>query len=269
MAKSDPRRAAGSAGSAATGSAATGSTATGSTATGSAADFLPERRTLSRLREAAAACRGCHLWTRGTQTVFGRGSGRASLLIVGEQPGDQEDLAGVPFVGPAGRLLDEALSEAGIPRSDVYVTNAVKHFKWERGEKGKRRIHRKPNAGEITACRPWLDAEISAVRPRIILALGATAAQALLGKKFRVTADRGRAITSELAESVVATVHPSSVLRAPTSAARAEARDGFVTDLRTVARMLDSHRTPSRRAGSTGSRQPRASSARSASSRRE
>jgi uracil-DNA glycosylase len=185
-----------------------------------------------------------------------------------EQPGDQEDVEGVPFVGPAGRLLTEALSEAGIPRSEVYVTNAVKHFKWERGEKGKRRIHKKPNAAEITACRPWLDAEISAVRPRIILVLGATAAQALLGKSFRVTVDRGRAIASDLAESVVATVHPSSVLRAPTSTACAEARAGLVADLREVARMLDSPRATRKRVTGTRSRQPRASSARSASASR-
>lgn len=170
--------------------------------------------------------------------MFGAGPARATLLVVGEQPGDQEDLAGEPFVGPAGRLLDGSLEEAGIDRGEVYITNAVKHFKWERGEKGKRRIHKKPNSAEITACRPWLDAEISAIRPRIILALGATAAQALLGRTFRVTADRGKAVRSDLAEAIVATVHPSSVLRAPTSEARAEARAALVADLRNVAALL-------------------------------
>ncbi len=207
-------------------------------ATGSAADFLPAERTLPALRKAASNCRGCELWTRGTQTVFGAGPARATLLVVGEQPGDQEDLTGKPFVGPAGRLLDDALEEAGIDRGQVYITNAVKHFKWERGEKGKRRIHKKPNSAEISACRPWLDAEMTAVRPRVILALGATAAQALLGRSFRVTADRGKAIPTDLAESIVATVHPSSVLRAPTSDARAEARAGLVSDLKAVAALL-------------------------------
>src|SRR5918912_3593109 len=183
--------------------------------TGSAADFIPPRPTLAKLREAAAECRGCDLWAVGTQTVFGEGPRNAAVMFVGEQPGDQEDRAGVPFVGPAGRLLDAALEQAGIDRREVYVTNAVKHFKWERGEKGKRRIHKKPNDMEIRACHPWLEQEIALVRPRVIICLGATAAQSLLGKQFRVTKDRGKRIESPLAANVLATIHPSSILRPP------------------------------------------------------
>ena len=206
--------------------------------TGSAADFLPARRTLPSLRRAAAGCRGCHLWKVGTQTVFGEGSSTARVMFVGEQPGDQEDRAGKPFVGPSGKLLDSALDEAGIDRAAVYVTNAVKHFKWERAERGERRIHKKPNAMEIGACHPWLDLEIGLVKPKVIVCLGATAAQALLGKAFRVTKDRGKPIPSEYADVVIATVHPSSILRAPDAAARALATKEFVRDLKVVASQL-------------------------------
>lgn len=205
------------------------------TATGSAADFLPATLTLPALREAAAGCRGCHLWQVGTQTVFGEGARTAAAMFVGEQPGDQEDRAGKPFVGPAGRLFDEALEAAGIDRTSVYVTNAVKHFKWT--ARGKRRIHQKPNAGEVAACRPWLDAELEVVQPRVLVLLGATAAQALLGRQFRVTQHRGELLESELAEAVTATVHPSSILRGEPE--EREANFGaFVDDLRVVANLL-------------------------------
>jgi uracil-DNA glycosylase family protein len=207
-------------------------------ATGSAADFIPPRPTLGKLREAARHCRGCKLWMVGTQTVFGEGPAPARLMIVGEQPGDQEDKEGHPFVGPAGRLLDAALEEAGLDRSEVYVTNAVKHFKWERGEKSKRRIHKKPNDGEIRACRPWLDKELELVKPEVVVCLGATAAQALLGKTFRVTKSRGRKLAAPFADAVFATVHPSSILRAPDPDSREEARRAFVADLRRVAKFL-------------------------------
>ena len=207
-------------------------------ATGSAADFIPPRPTLTKLRAAAAECRGCHLWTVGTQTVFGEGPRRATVMIVGEQPGDYEDRAGRPFVGPSGRLLDAALEAAGIDRDEVYVTNVVKHFKWERGEKGKRRIHKTPNDAEITACFPWLATEIALVKPRVVVCLGATAAQALLGKAFRVTRDRGKPIESPHAESVIATVHPSSVLRAPPGEVRERAEREFVADIKRVAKLL-------------------------------
>src|SRR6267378_7980669 len=183
------------------------------TSQGSAKEFFPNKITLPSLKEAAADCKACDLWKRGTQTVFGEGRKRATVVFVGEQPGNEEDLSGKPFVGPAGRLFDNALIEAGIDRSQTYVTNVVKHFKWE--PRGKRRIHKKPNAGEISACRPWLDAEIQLVKPRAIVCLGATAAQALLGRQFKVTAHRGEFITSSLAPLVMATVHPSSLLRAP------------------------------------------------------
>jgi uracil-DNA glycosylase len=206
-------------------------------ATGSAADFIPPRATLPKLRAAAAGCRGCDLWVNATQTVFGEGPRAAPVMLVGEQPGDLEDRSGHPFVGPAGRLLDAALAEAGIDRGRVYVTNSVKHFKFVPIERG-RRLHKKPNAAEIRACNPWLQEEIRLVRPRVIVALGATAAQALLGKEFRVTRDRGRPISSELAEAVVATVHPSAILRAPGDA-REEARREFIADLRSVAEYLD------------------------------
>ena len=207
-------------------------------ATGSAADFIPPRPTLARVRAAAKGCRGCHLWRIGTQTVFGEGPASAQVMFVGEQPGDQEDLAGAPFVGPSGRLLDAALVAAGIDRDTVYVTNAVKHFKWERGEKGRRRIHKTPNASEIRACHPWLEMEIALVKPRVIVCLGAVAARALLGKDFRVTASRGRVQQSPLAPAVIATVHPSSVLRAPDAAARAQAEREFVADVKKVAAAL-------------------------------
>ena len=198
-----------------------------------AARFLPQKITLPALREAAAGCKGCDLWKRGTQTVFGEGSAHARVLMVGEQPGDKEDLQGRPFVGPAGAILDKALEAAGIDRNDVYVTNAVKHFKWE--PRGKRRIHKKPNALEISACRPWLDAEVEVTRPDVVVLLGATAAQALLGRDFRVTQHRGEWIESSIAASVMATVHPSSILRAPDDESRHEEKRKFVADLRKVA----------------------------------
>jgi uracil-DNA glycosylase len=204
----------------------------------SAADFVPERPTLARARDAARECRGCPLWRLGTQTVFGEGGKRAELMLVGEQPGNEEDLSGHPFVGPAGKVLDRALAAAGIDRAAVYLTNVVKHFKWE--PRGKRRIHQKPNAAEIGACRPWLDIEIALVKPRIIVCLGATAAQALLGRQFRVTANRGTFVPSPLAPFVLATVHPSSILRAPDDEARHREMKQFTNDLRTVARALSS-----------------------------
>jgi len=197
---------------------------------------VPSRPTLPSLRRAAAGCRACDLWKRGTQTVFGEGSRSAKLVLVGEQPGDREDLEGRPFVGPAGALLDAALEEAGIDRADAYVTNAVKHFKWE--PRGKRRIHQKPNAVEIAACRPWLDAELAVLRPKVLVCLGATAAQALLGKAFRVTKQRGVPIASAIAPRVFATVHPSSILRAPDDDSRRRERALFVRDLRAAARYL-------------------------------
>jgi len=197
---------------------------------------LPVRRTLRTLTAAARGCRACELWRHATQTVFGEGAARSEIMLVGEQPGNDEDLAGHPFVGPAGRLLNDALAQAGIDRRRTYVTNVVKHFKWE--PRGKRRIHAKPRAGEISACRPWLDAEIAAVHPRIIVCLGATAAKAVIGASFRVTVDRGRFVKSPLASLVTATVHPSSILREPDSAARREAMKGFVKDLKKVAARL-------------------------------
>ena len=205
--------------------------------TGSAADFLPARRTLPALRRAAAGCRGCHLWKVGTQTVFGEGARSATIMLVGEQPGDQEDRAGHPFVGPSGKLLDSALERAGLDRADTYVTNAVKHFKWVPDGSGKRRIHKTPATSEIRACHPWLEEEIAVLEPRIIVALGATAAKALFGPTFRVTAQRGRAVRTPLAEAGFATVHPSSVLRTPGDL-RAEAEEAFVADLKKVARYL-------------------------------
>ena len=197
-----------------------------------AVPFLPENPTLPRLREAAARCRGCGLWQRGTQTVFGEGSPHARIMMVGEQPGDKEDLTGRPFVGPAGAVLDKALEEAGIDRDDVYVTNIVKHFKWE--PRGKRRIHKKPSALEISACRPWLDAEIAATRPDVVVLLGATAAQGVLGRSFRVTHHRGQWVPSEIAPHVLATVHPSAILRAPDDETRHEEMRKFVADLKKV-----------------------------------
>jgi DNA polymerase len=204
----------------------------------SAAALIPDRPTLPAVREAARDCEACDLYKRGTQTVFGEGGRKAELMFVGEQPGDQEDVTGRPFVGPAGQLLDRALVEAGIDRTRVYVTNVVKHFKWE--PRGKRRIHKKPNAGEITACRPWLDTEIALVRPRAIVCLGATAAQALIGKSFKVTAHRGEFVPSSLAPFVLATVHPSSLLRAPDEETRHRETKRFIDDLRAVAEKLKS-----------------------------
>jgi len=201
----------------------------------SAAHLIPDNPTPSSLREAAANCKACPLWENATQTVFGEGRSHAKVMFVGEQPGNEEDLAGRPFVGPAGRLLDEALEEAGIDRTQAYVTNVVKHFKWERS--GKRRIHEKPSEKEIMACRPWLEAEISSIKPRIIVALGATAAQALFGKQFRVTRQRGEFIQSSFAPIVTATVHPSSILRAPDETRQAE-RQRFVDDLKKIAKAL-------------------------------
>ena len=203
---------------------------------GTAGILVPDRPTLPKLREAAAGCKACDLWRTGTQTVFGEGSREAEAMFVGEQPGNDEDLEGRPFVGPAGKLMDEAMEEAGIDRSLAYVTNVVKHFKWE--PRGKRRIHQKPNWGEIAACRPWLDAELAVVKPRVIVCLGATAAQALLGRQFRVTKQRGVPVESDLAPTVIATVHPSSILRADTEEDRRVAYDEFVADLRKVADLL-------------------------------
>ena len=205
-----------------------------------ATPFLPrdQERTLDVLREAARSCRACDLFFSGTQTVFGEGPERADVMMIGEQPGDMEDRAGQPFVGPAGRVLDEALDEVGIDRSRVYVTNVVKHFKWV--ARGKRRIHSKPNAREIRACRPWLDAELEDVQPRVVVLLGATAAQALLGGKFRVTQERGKPLEdTSLAPYVVATVHPASILRAPDPETRESEGRAFVEDLRTVKRLLE------------------------------
>jgi DNA polymerase len=206
----------------------------------SAADFLPERLSLRSLREASAGCRGCHLWQVGTQTVFGEGAKGSRLMFVGEQPGDEEDLTGRPFVGPAGRLLDRALDEAGIARNDTYVTNVVKHFKWV--AKGRRRLHQKPNAREVGACLPWLEAEIEVVKPEVLVCLGATAAQALLGRDFRVSRRRGEFVASGLAPRVTATVHPSSILRAATEDDRRREMTLFVDDLRKVARVLNGAR---------------------------
>jgi uracil-DNA glycosylase family protein len=196
-------------------------------------DLLPPRPTLPVVRKAAAGCKACDLHLRGTQTVFGEGPARATIMLVGEQPGDAEDVAGHPFVGPAGRLLDRALEDAGIDRRIVYVTNVVKHFKWE--PRGKRRIHAKPNAAEIGACRPWLDTELALVKPRVLVCLGATAAQALLGRSFKVSRQRGELVPSPLAPAVLATVHPSSILRAPDDETRREEMRRFVEDLKKVA----------------------------------
>ena len=192
--------------------------------------------TLDELRAEAAGCRACPLWKTATQTVFGEGADSAEVMFVGEQPGDQEDKQGRPFVGPAGRVLDEALGAAGIDRATTYVTNAVKHFKWE--ARGKRRIHAKPTWTEQTACRPWLESELAVVRPRVLVCLGATAARSLLGKQFRVTKERGRWLESELAEYVTATIHPSSILRQRDDELRRREMDGFVEDLRLVAAVL-------------------------------
>ena len=202
----------------------------------SAAPLIPLHPTWKKLHDAAAGCKACDLWERGTQTVFGEGAQNAEVMLVGEQPGNDEDLAGHPFVGPAGRVLDQALERAGIDRGSAYVTNVVKHFKWE--PRGKRRIHAKPNSVEIAACVPWLQSELEVVKPRVLICLGATAAQALLGRQFRVTRDRGKFVPSDLAPRVLATIHPSAILRAPDSEARHQEMERFVADLRVVAEVL-------------------------------
>ena len=206
------------------------------TTTGTAAEYLPPRLSLKALQEAARTCRACPLWRTGTQTVFGEGRASARLLLVGEQPGDKEDEIGRPFVGPAGQLLEDALAEAGIDRAETFLTNAVKHFKWT--PRGKRRIHQKPNASEVAACRPWVVAELEVVQPRVLVCLGATAAQSLLGRGVRVTRDRGQPLESSLAPVAFATVHPSSILRAPDAEARRRERALFVDDLRVAAAAL-------------------------------
>jgi uracil-DNA glycosylase family protein len=201
-----------------------------------AAFLVPAHPTIPALRTAARTCKACDLWRRATQTVFGEGRPQAKIMFIGEQPGDKEDLAGRPFVGPAGWILDKALAEAGVQREQVYVTNVVKHFKWE--PRGKRRIHKKPNALEIAACRPWLDAEIAVVKPRVIVLLGATAAQAVLGKDFRVTQHRGELLQSPIAPYVMATVHPSSILRAPDDEARHNEIRRFTEEVKKIAHLL-------------------------------
>jgi uracil-DNA glycosylase len=203
-----------------------------------AARLIPDHATLPSVRDAAVECQACDLYKRGTQTVFGEGGRTAQVMLVGEQPGNDEDLSGHPFVGPAGKLLDRALEAAGIDRALCYVTNVVKHFKWE--ARGKRRIHKKPSATEIAACRPWLDTEIELLKPKVIVCLGATAAQALLGRTFRVTARRGEPVPSPLAPVVIATVHPSSILRAPDDDSRREEMKRFTDDLRRVRNALSS-----------------------------
>ena len=202
----------------------------------SAADFIPDRPTLKRLREAAAGCRGCHLWQGPIQTVFGEGPAKARLMLVGEVPGDREDREGRPFVGPAGRELDRALEAVGIERGDVYLTNVVKHFKFE--ERGKRRIHKTPKKGEVDACLPWLDTEIKLVKPEAVVTLGATAAKALLGPSFRLTQHRGELLDAEWAPIVAATIHPSAIVRNRDDDARRAERDAFADDLRAVVRAL-------------------------------
>jgi uracil-DNA glycosylase len=202
---------------------------------GTAAALIPPRPSLKKLREAAAGCKACPLWESGTQTVFGEGGAHADVVFVGEQPGDREDIEGHPFVGPAGKLLDKALEEVEIDRSKVYVTNVVKHFKWK--PQGKRRIHQKPNWREIAACRPWLDAEVTVLKPRVLVCLGATAAQALLGRDFRVSRQRGELVDSPLAPNAIATVHPSSILRAEDR--ELEYRE-FVRDLEKIAKLIRS-----------------------------
>lgn len=210
--------------------------------------FLPARRTFPALQRKVHDCRGCELYRYATQAVFGEGPETARVMFVGEQPGNAEDLAGQPFVGPAGRLFDRALEAAGIDRREVYVTNAVKHFKFE--ERGKARLHKRPRAGEVRACAPWLRAELELVRPDVLVLLGSTAAQALLGSSFKVTKQRGQPIASELAPLVLATIHPSAVLRAPDSAAREAALESFLSDLRQVAAVI--RRKPARRRSATG-----------------
>jgi len=206
--------------------------------TDDAARLIPDRPTIDTVRAAAKDCQACDLWRQATQTVFGEGARKSRLMLIGEQPGDAEDLAGHPFVGPAGKLLDRALEDAGIDRASVYVTNVVKHFKWE--PRGKRRIHKKPSASEVAACRPWLDTEIALVKPAAIVCLGATAAQALLGRQFKVSTERGAFVKSPLAPLMLATVHPSSILRAPDDETRRLEMKRFTADLRKVAKALAS-----------------------------
>jgi DNA polymerase len=216
----------------------------------SAAPFVPKTTSIRTLTAAAHGCRGCDLYKTATQVVFGAGPSKARVVFVGEQPGDQEDRQGAPFVGPAGAMLDKALEDAGIPRSDVYVTNAVKHFKWE--PRGKRRIHKKPRASEIKACRPWLEAELRAVKPEVVVCLGATAAQSILGSQFKLMQNRGKVLAGPAgmdaalagpAPRVVATIHPSAVLRAPDSEGRRAAYESLVADLTVVAKALRSPRS--------------------------
>jgi DNA polymerase len=205
-----------------------------------AEEFIPAKSTLDSLRKSAAHCTACDLYKRGTQTVFGEGSERARVILVGEQPGDKEDLMGRPFVGPAGKLLDRALEIAGIERDETYVTNIVKHFKWE--PRGKRRIHKKPNSLEIAACRPWFEAEVRVIRPQVVICLGATAAQAIIGRNFKVTKQRGKLIFDlPIASAVMATVHPSSILRAPDEEARRDEMTSFVDDLKVAAAYIHKH----------------------------
>lgn len=212
---------------------------------GTAAPLIPPNPTISKLQKAARDCRACPLWKTGTQTVFGEGSRDAKVVFIGEQPGNDEDSAGKPFVGPAGKLLNKALVEAGINRDEVYVTNTVKHFKWE--PKGKRRLHKKPNGREIAACRPWLEAELKVLRSKVLVCLGATAAQALLGKEFRVSQQRGEFVKSELAEHTVATVHPSSILRALDEETRHAEMARFIVDLKKVAKVIQRIKVGARR----------------------
>jgi uracil-DNA glycosylase len=204
---------------------------------GTAAPLVPSRPTLHKLKIAAAGCQACDLWRTGTQTVFGEGKPTSTVMFVGEQPGNYEDLKGRPFVGPAGGLLDKALEEAGIDRSKVYVTNVVKHFKWE--PRGKKRIHKKPNAAEISACRPWLQAEVDVIKPRVIVCLGSTAAQAIIGPKFRVSTQRATFVSSPLAPFVTATVHPSSILRAPSDEQRRAEMARFIADLKKIRKAIE------------------------------
>jgi uracil-DNA glycosylase family protein len=206
----------------------------------SAAEFMPLRPTLKSMRAAAQSCRGCPLYARATQAVFGEGAARARLVLVGEQPGNEEDRQGHPFVGPAGRLLDEALAAAGIARSDTYVTNVVKHFKWE--ARGKRRLHKKPGAREIGACLPWLQKELELIHPEVVVLLGATAAQALLGRQFRVSVDRGRPVAADFAGHALATVHPAALLRLPPQADRERELRRFIRDLQVAASLLNGSR---------------------------
>jgi len=236
--------------------------------TGSAADFVPPHPTLATLRAAAAHCRGCDLFKVGTQTVFGEGPRGARVVMIGEQPGDMEDRAGRPFVGPSGALLDRALDAAGIPRDDVYVTNAVKHFKWAKDARTKRRIHKTPNAAEIRACFPWLQNELALVKPEIIVCLGATAAKQLLGRTFSVLKQRGTAIDSEWAPAVFATVHPSSVLRAPRDK-RADAQEAFMKDIRAVGRHLARAAHPRRARATSGKFSPWPTTARQSATSRQ